>query len=258
MRASALDRPRRRVCSRPCASGLLAPRWRLRVALACRQEPDAPAAAPAAPAATAARRGPPQRSPLRPSQRHARSDRCPRFSGWTLDDQRFDVASLLGQRLLLFFFNPEVQRGGRSSRRPSQPIAALRGKHNFQIVGDRHRLEPRDAPRRSRKQPGLRLPDRRRFERRDRPEARPARARRAARRRCRGLRDLRAGPVRHRRARAPRPRSRSRSARRCGSPRSRRDRRADARQPAARPELPGADARRQGELRPRRPARQAR
>jgi peroxiredoxin len=58
----------------------------------------------------------------------------PAFSGFTLEGERLSIASLIGKRLLLFFFNPEV---------PDAPIIAdavarissLRGKQNFQIVG---------------------------------------------------------------------------------------------------------------------------
>ena len=58
----------------------------------------------------------------------------PAFSGWTLDDHRFEVSKLLGRRLLLFFFNPEV-RDAELVAHAIAGIAPLAGKNNFQIVG---------------------------------------------------------------------------------------------------------------------------
>ena len=58
----------------------------------------------------------------------------PAFSGVTLDGRRIDVASLIGRRLLLFFFNPEVREAavvGDAIRR----ISKLRAKNNFEIMG---------------------------------------------------------------------------------------------------------------------------
>jgi peroxiredoxin/nitrate/TMAO reductase-like tetraheme cytochrome c subunit len=118
----------------------LAPALALAVAIACRQEPDAPAAdAAAAPAATAKAAAPADPAPKdpKPAHKHVRSPQerpLPAFSGWTLDDQRFEVSNLLGQRLLLFFFNPEVKDSAVVAK-TLQPIAALRSKHNFQMVG---------------------------------------------------------------------------------------------------------------------------
>jgi peroxiredoxin len=58
----------------------------------------------------------------------------PAFSGLTLDGQRVDVASLIGKRLLLFFFNPEVRESAVVGD-AVQRISKLRGEHNFEIVG---------------------------------------------------------------------------------------------------------------------------
>jgi peroxiredoxin len=117
----------------------LAPALAFAVAIACRQEPEAPAPDPGAAdvTRTAAAADPP--APVRkpPPAKHARSPHekpLPAFSGWTLDDQRFEIGSLLGQRLLLFFFNPEVAEASVVAK-TLQPIAELRGKHNFQIIG---------------------------------------------------------------------------------------------------------------------------
>ena len=93
----------------------LAPALAFAVAIACGQEPDAPAADSAAASASAAKAAAPAETPAaapKPAPKHVRSPHerpLPAFSGWTLDDQRFEVANLLGQRLLLFFFNPEVK-----------------------------------------------------------------------------------------------------------------------------------------------------
>jgi len=111
----------------------LAPALAFAVAIACRQEPDAPAVDPAATPTTAATAAAPSPEPPKPAR--TRQERpLPAISGWTLDDQRFDVAHLLGQRQLLFFFNPEVREASFVAK-TVQAIAPLRGKHNFQIVG---------------------------------------------------------------------------------------------------------------------------
>jgi peroxiredoxin/nitrate/TMAO reductase-like tetraheme cytochrome c subunit len=111
----------------------LAPALAFAVALACRQEPDAPAADSAAVPATVSTAAAAAEAPAKPAR--ARQERpLPAISGWTLDDQRFDVGKLLGQRLLLFFFNPEVKEAAVVSK-AIVAIAPLRGKHNFQIAG---------------------------------------------------------------------------------------------------------------------------
>ena len=64
-----------------------------------------------------------------------RQDRpLPAFSGFTLGGERLEVSSLIGKRLLLFFFNPEVD-GSAVVARALAPLSALRGKQNFEIVG---------------------------------------------------------------------------------------------------------------------------
>lgn len=106
----------------------------LAVALACSQEPDAPAAEPAAPSApSAAPAAAPSEAAAKPAPK--REERpLPALSGWTLDDKRFDVSSLLGRRLVLFFFNPEVREAAVVARAVSA-IAPFAGKNNFQIFG---------------------------------------------------------------------------------------------------------------------------
>jgi len=68
----------------------------------------------------------------RPNPRKERP--LPAFSGWTLEDKRLSVSSLLGKRLLLFFFNPEV-KSVNSAATGVAAIASLRHSHNFEIVG---------------------------------------------------------------------------------------------------------------------------
>lgn len=111
----------------------LAPALAFALALACRQEPDAPATEPAAPAATVAAAAAPKEPAPKPAVK--RQERpLPALSGWTLDDKRFEVSALLGRRLLLFFFNPETREADVVAR-AVVAIAPLAGKHNFQIFG---------------------------------------------------------------------------------------------------------------------------
>ena len=64
-----------------------------------------------------------------------RADRpLPAFGGWTLDDQRLEISKLVGKRLLLFFFNPEVPDAAVAATAITR-IAKLRGDQNFEIVG---------------------------------------------------------------------------------------------------------------------------
>ena len=68
-----------------------------------------------------------------PPPRHAGRP-LPAFSGWTLDDQRLDVSALLGKRVLLVFFDPDV-KDAEVAVSAARRIADLRGKQNFEIVG---------------------------------------------------------------------------------------------------------------------------
>ncbi len=58
----------------------------------------------------------------------------PAFSGWSLDDQQVNVSDLLGPRLILFFFNPEVEEANPAAD-AIVAISTLRGEHNFEILG---------------------------------------------------------------------------------------------------------------------------
>jgi peroxiredoxin len=58
----------------------------------------------------------------------------PNFSGRTLEGERLEVSSMLGKRLVIFFFNPEVKTAIAATRAIGE-ISKLRGKYNFDILG---------------------------------------------------------------------------------------------------------------------------
>jgi peroxiredoxin len=58
----------------------------------------------------------------------------PAFEGWTLDQERLAVSSLLGRRTLFFLFNPDV-REAEPVGRAVAAIAQQQQKHNFAVVG---------------------------------------------------------------------------------------------------------------------------
>lgn len=58
----------------------------------------------------------------------------PAFGGWTLDGKRLEISSLLGKRVVVFFFNPEVEATAPVAEAIAS-IAKARGQHNFEIVG---------------------------------------------------------------------------------------------------------------------------
>jgi peroxiredoxin len=70
-----------------------------------------------------------------PAARPERRERpLPAFGGWTLDGKRLEVGSLLGKRLVVFFFNPEVTSIGPIADAVAS-VAKLRGPNNFEILG---------------------------------------------------------------------------------------------------------------------------
>jgi peroxiredoxin len=92
-------------------------------------ENDAQTVAAADPVVAAA----PDRNKKKP--RKERKERpLPAFSGWSLDDERIEVSKLLGKRLLLVFFNPEVKIAP-DVIRGVIAVSDLRGDHNFRILG---------------------------------------------------------------------------------------------------------------------------
>jgi peroxiredoxin len=69
------------------------------------------------------------------AKKPARTERpLPAFSGWTLDDQRLDISSKLGKRLVVYFFEPENAETERVSDAVAR-IAKLGGQFNFDVVG---------------------------------------------------------------------------------------------------------------------------
>ncbi|MEE2679332.1 MAG: multiheme c-type cytochrome [Myxococcota bacterium] len=91
--------------------------------------PDAPAEVSGVAGAEAAET-PAQKTP----KRRPRGRPLPAFSGWGLDGQRVSATDVLGKRLLLYFFNPDV-RDAVPVTEAVNAIAPLRGKQNFGILG---------------------------------------------------------------------------------------------------------------------------
>ena len=68
-------------------------------------------------------------------KKEARQERpLPAFSGWTLDDQRLDIATRIGKRMVVYFFEPESAESTSVSDAVAR-IAKLRGQYNFDVVG---------------------------------------------------------------------------------------------------------------------------
>ncbi|MBW2495223.1 MAG: redoxin domain-containing protein [Deltaproteobacteria bacterium] len=82
-----------------------------------------PAKKAAKPGSEAKRKQPPRRE--RP---------LPNFSGRTLQGEQLSISSMLGKRLVVFFFNPEVKAATPAAKAIDE-IAKLRGKYNFDILG---------------------------------------------------------------------------------------------------------------------------
>jgi peroxiredoxin len=106
--------------------------------LACDQ-PSVDAEASTRKKATSAREAPappakPKPSGKAASKRSRRERPLPAFSGWTLEDQKLAISSLIGKRLLIFFFNPEVKEAPLVTEAVAS-VAGFRGRHNFEIVG---------------------------------------------------------------------------------------------------------------------------
>jgi hypothetical protein len=120
----------------PVRLGILAPTLLLCLAVACAAPSDAPRGAEGGTAA-AASPSPVEAVPAKSEPEAASRPRgrpLPAFSGWTLDDERLEISSLIGKRLVVTFFNPEVENAVTVTR-ALNAIAPLRGKHNFEIVG---------------------------------------------------------------------------------------------------------------------------
>ena len=106
----------------------------LGVVIACGDATPEDAAAPgkneaqAAPEATEAQKEAKQKKPPR------RERPLPNFEGQTLEGERLKVSSMLGKRLVVFFFNPEIKAAVAATKAVGE-ISKLRGKYNFDILG---------------------------------------------------------------------------------------------------------------------------
>jgi len=58
----------------------------------------------------------------------------PSFGGVTLDDRKLSTGDLLGERYVLFLFNPEVDVAAPAAEAVAE-IASLGGSHNFEVLG---------------------------------------------------------------------------------------------------------------------------
>ncbi len=74
-------------------------------------------------------------APSQEPKKAAREERpLPAFSGWTLDDERLDISTHIGKRLVVYFFDPEDAAAAPVSDAVAR-IAKLRGEYNFDVVG---------------------------------------------------------------------------------------------------------------------------
>jgi peroxiredoxin len=103
------------------------------LALACGGDESSPSA-PATAAAAAPAEAEPAPAPAPAPRPRRREKPLPNFSGWTLDGQKLSISSLIGRRLLIFFFNPDVADAPTVTA-AVRDVAGLRVKHNFEIVG---------------------------------------------------------------------------------------------------------------------------
>jgi len=106
------------------------------IAAACGSSSEEPrSAAAAAPVETAAAEKAESQTPAdEKKSKRPRGRPLPAFSGYTLDDEKLSVSDLIGKRLLIYFFNPEV-KSSLPLTSAIATIAPLRGKHNFEILG---------------------------------------------------------------------------------------------------------------------------
>lgn len=107
------------------------------LALACSDGEKAAAPAPPTAAPTASEASPAKvaTAATPAAARPARQEKpLPAFEGTTLAGERVAVSQLLGKRLVLFFFNPEVPEAAVAAKAVTT-VAGLRGAHNFHLVG---------------------------------------------------------------------------------------------------------------------------
>jgi peroxiredoxin/nitrate/TMAO reductase-like tetraheme cytochrome c subunit len=104
------------------------------VALACGEDAPGDSAAPVKNEAQAAPVAKELKKETKRKKQPRRERPLPNFSGRTLDGERLEVSSMLGKRLVVFFFNPEVKAATAATRALAE-ISKLRSKHNFDILG---------------------------------------------------------------------------------------------------------------------------
>jgi peroxiredoxin len=96
------------------------------LALACGSGDDSSGNASAAPS---------QNEKKQDEKKPTRNERpLPAFSGWTLDDQRLDISTKIGKRLVVYFFDPANETTLPVSDAMAR-ISKLRGAFNFDVVG---------------------------------------------------------------------------------------------------------------------------
>jgi peroxiredoxin len=69
------------------------------------------------------------------SEKPARKERpLPAFSGFTLDDERFDISTRIGKRLVVYFFDPTAKEAVAVTRAVAR-VAESQAEHNFEVIG---------------------------------------------------------------------------------------------------------------------------
>lgn len=66
--------------------------------------------------------------------RHPKERPLQSFSGTGLDGERLSISDFVGKRMMIFFFNPEVDEAAFAAVAVSR-VAAYRGKNNFHLIG---------------------------------------------------------------------------------------------------------------------------
>jgi len=87
-----------------------------------------------APTAGEAKKAPKSGPVAKPKPAARREQPLPNFSGRTLEGEQLAISSMLGKRLVVFFFNPEVKAAVPATKAILE-ISKLRGKYNFEILG---------------------------------------------------------------------------------------------------------------------------
>jgi peroxiredoxin len=117
---------------------LLLPALLIAGLLACNQPAADGSAAPAEPDGSAAVADAPAKAEdvAAGDAKHEKHDErpLPAFSGRTLAGDQLAVSSLIGKRLLIFFFNPEV-KGSTVVAEAVTQVAEFRGSHNYNVLG---------------------------------------------------------------------------------------------------------------------------